>query len=481
MKKLLKLYLTVLLKNALKNLGISIAITIVAGILFGINTTNLPFFLAAFYGFLTLTNIKQSTCFFGDNLTWLLIAPVSKKKLISYNFIAQAICYMNLVFTPFILAIVSMGLLVEGENITPIQKVQHASKLLGQNVGTIDIQSPTYLASTPLALTVLISLMALMFCLVFPRSKVEMKVKKLTTKQYMLQCGVIFFLYLFYLTYEMSVLMMTSGTLALLMFSTLWKLKKDLILTRIPNKVVIGTPIALALIYFLGMKSHSDLRLHSNKVAQSEKIDEIKFQMKFSHYLDDKKVIEFLHSGINNNDYKTLREVYAEWKDVERFLNENKEMVFPKIIASQKDSLMLENVFKLFDGKNLDSSDIEKYLVQHSKLNKKEVRLSSSVIRNMKQSKITREELLNYLVSSNPVKHYLAVSFAVDNKLNLVPEILKHASAFNDETLEQTKHALSQGHCRDISSMEILNAHKNQSTELVSNCKESPRIPASHQ
>ena len=49
---------------------------------------------------------------------------------------------------------------------------------------------------------------------------------------------------------------------------------------------------------------------------------------------------------------------------------------------------------------------------------------------------------MSYLISGNPLKQYLAVSFGKKSELNLIPEIIKNVSTFNDNTLDVAKRVL---------------------------------------
>jgi hypothetical protein len=151
--------------------------------------------------------------------------------------------------------------------------------------------------------------------------------------------------------------------------------------------------------------------------------------------------------------------------------------MYLSLLRNQKNSEMLKEMFLIFEPGDLTALEIDNYLTISNKLGTKKISLEE--FKHLEKTKLSRNDLMNYLVSNNPLKQYVAATFAEKRELNLVPEILRNIATFNDETLTKAKHSISENYCRNVTSVEIMNAYKNQEVELPSDCKDDLRIPAS--
>jgi hypothetical protein len=462
MNKLLSLYLKIYFKTILKFLLISISLPLIAALIFTIPMVVIFPIIAGIFYILCLTS--QSIRFFGDNLSWLSIAPVSKKKLIIYNFLTRSGHFLISSLVP--LTIVLIPIFLGLEKITKNTPIAFGFSI------------PTNLSGIPTTFWAICFLGGWFFlCLssLFQKSKIEitpLNMKKLSKADYLILTPI----FLSWAFFEMSLLIIATLGTGVLLYYTLNHLKKELVLVKVPKLFIFATPVALSLTAFLVFKGISDNNLHNPKLSLDSKITEIKFQMKFSSYLSEAKLVEFLHSGLTADDYSLLKEVYADWKGFESFINTHKESNYLSLLKGQKNPEMLKEIFLLFEPTRLTSQEIDNYLSIADKMGRKKI--SPEEYYHLAKTKLSRGDLMNYLVSNNSLKHYVAASFAEKRELNLVPEILRNISSFNDETLSKAKQSISQNYCRQVSSVEIMNAYKNQLVELPSNCKNDSRLPA---
>jgi hypothetical protein len=463
MNKLLRLHLKIYFKTIFKFLLWSVSIPLVGGIIFNLPAHVITLMIAGFFYFLCLTS--NSIRFFGDNLTWLNIAPVSKNKLILYNFMTRFGHFMVLSLIPFSLALAPL-----------IIGMGKMNKISGPDLGLLQSTPLTIIPTTAWAVLFIISWVFFCFSILFQKSKVEIKpinIKKLNRVDLL----IIIPTCLIWVFYDLSLLIIATGVTGILLYYSLNSLKKDLVLVKLPKSFVYGVPVVLSLSAFFIFKNISDSNLNNPKLALDNKITEIKFQMKFSSYLNQAKMIEFLNSGLSSSDYTLLQEVYSDWTGFEKFLNTHKESMYLSLLRNQKNSEMLKEMFLIFEPGDLTALEIDNYLTISNKLGTKKISLEE--FKHLEKTKLSRNDLMNYLVSNNPLKQYVAATFAEKRELNLVPEILRNIATFNDETLTKAKHSISQNYCRNVTSVEIMNAYKNQEVELPSDCKEDLRIPAS--
>jgi hypothetical protein len=462
MNKLLRLYLKIYFKTILKFLLISITLPLTAALIFTIPMVAIFPFMAGIFYILCLTN--QSIRFYGDNLSWLSIAPVSKQRLIIYNFLTRSSHFLISAFVPLAILLIPIFL--------GLEKISKASRI------GFGFSIPTSLSGVPTTFWAICFLGGWFFlCLssLFQKSKIEitpLNIKKLNKADYLILAP----LFLSWTFFEMSLLIIATLGTGVLLYYTLNHLKKELVLVKVPKFFIYSTPVAMSLIAFLVFKGISDNNLNNPKLSLDSKITEIKFQMKFTSYLSEAKLVEFLHSGLTADDYMLLKEVYSDWKGFENFINTHKESNYLSLLKGQKNPEMLKEIFLLFEPTRLSSQEIDNYLSIADKMGRKKI--STDEYNHLTKTKLSRGDLMNYLVSNNSLKQYVAASFAEKRELHLVPEILRNISSFNDETLAKAKHSISQNYCRQVSSVEIMNAYKNQEVELPSNCKNDLRLPA---
>lgn len=480
MNKLLRLFFTLHFKAMAKNLGLSLILTLGIMVIMGTSVEKFPLILSGlFFAFNTLFN--ETRKFFGDNLSWMIIAPISKKKILLYQFVTASLALILTYIAPAIVFIACF-IPLYFEKIRNFALDSGVSQAVMRKI-ILAFSEFSFIPSSVIAFTLTFIFFHFIACIVFGKSKMQPSAFLLNTqtkKGKMLFLGLIFANIILIQFFSASILYVTTMIIFLVSFNTLINLKRDLVLSRVTDRHILGIPVVLSLAFFGSLKIYSDHQLSSPKTSMIAKLQEIEFQMKFSDYLDEKRVVEFLHSGLQNKEYSVLTEVYEEWPELKNSLNSKKDLVFTKLIQSQKDPRVLTQILTIFDAKNLNVMDVEQFLSQYNKVHKGAQSLPILALQHLSQVKMGRSDLMNYLVSADPLKQMLAVSFAKNTELNLGPEIVKSINNFNDRTLEQAKAVLSLSLCRSISTVEVMNAHKAEKYSLKNDCKfTKERLPAS--
>jgi hypothetical protein len=451
MNKLLRLFLFEHLKLIGKGAAGSAIIAFLALQIFKFNAVETIVTAITFYTIFAFSSLGMS--YYGNNLHWLINAPISRRKILLYNCFYNGIKLFSVYFIPFLLGLFALS---------------------SPQIASIKIKNPPILSSYLIEIGIFIFLIHL--CLIFNFNINNQVVKSfnLTKKIEVLHhkgfwAGAFILAYI--LLYDVPHLIFAPFCFAGLLVYLWYDLNK-LRLVQIKNYRMITTmSLVVVATSFTVLKFHSNNLLNSPLISTRDKIQEISFQGRFQNYLKEETLTTLMKQPLDLDEAFVLKEAYGETQ-FNHFLNKDLDFTLREIVKNQKNPDSIRFFVTNLSIENFNQNQINGLLDLWAKNVVDQKALPDWGLKLFSKLKLKREDILSLLVDKNNLKHSLAIHFASDKSLELEPEILKHIADFSDQNLELVKLKLSVANCRTISSVELMNSHKNEHYHLPSHCSQ---------